>query len=378
MKQPHWLRVALAVGAVAWGANQFVPLLLVYRDDLGISAATAQATFGLYAAGLAPGLLVGGPFSDRHGRRAVLTAALVASVSASALLLVGGHGVGWLFAGRLVAGVASGAAFSAGSAWIKELSPPAAGARRATVAMTAGFAASPLAAGVLAQWMPARTLVPYVPHLVLATVAIPLIARQSDTAVRTAPSGERTAVLHDPRFRRVVAPLAPWVFGSAAIPLAYLPALVLHRLGGRALIFAAVVATLTALAGIAVQSLARRLDRGDRPTLLAGALGTVTVGLLVAAAAAAATSLPLIVLAALVLGAGYGCCQVCGLLEVQRLAPPGQLAGMTAAYQALSYTGFALPFLLAAVAGVVAPQTGLVALAGAAALTLLVTTRAAL
>jgi hypothetical protein len=51
---------------------------------------------------------------------------------------------------------------------------------------------------------------------------------------------------------------------------------------------------------------------------------------------------------------------------------------MTAAYQALSYTGFALPFLLAAVAGVVAPQTGLVALAGAAALTLLVTTRAAL
>jgi len=168
------------------------------------------------------------------------------------------------------------------------------------------------------------------------------------------------------------------VFGSAAIPLAYLPALVQHRLGGRALIFAAVVATLTALAGIAVQSLARRLDRGDRPTLLAGALGTVTVGLLVAAAAAAATSLPLIVLAALVLGAGYGCCQVCGLLEVQRLAPPGQLAAMTAAYQALSYTGFALPFLLAAVAGVVAPQTGLVALAGAAALTLLVTTRAAL
>ena len=156
----------------------------------------------------------------------------------------------------------------------------------------------------------------------LATIAIPLIARQSDTPVRNAPSGERAAVLHDRRFRRVVAPLAPWVFGTAAIPLAYLPALVQHRLGGRALIFAAVVATLTALSGIAVQSLARRLDRDDRPYLLAGALGTVTVGMLVAAAAAAATSLPLIVLAALVLGAGYGCCQVCGLLEVHVLHRP--------------------------------------------------------
>src|SRR3954468_6814718 len=139
-----WVRVAIAVGAVAWGANQFVPLLLVYRDALGISSATAEATFGLYAFGLVPGLLLGGPFSDRHGRRVVLVAALVASVLASGLLLVGGQGVMWVFAGRLVAGIASGTAFSAGAAWLKELSPDGTGARRATVAMTAGFAASPL------------------------------------------------------------------------------------------------------------------------------------------------------------------------------------------------------------------------------------------
>jgi predicted MFS family arabinose efflux permease len=373
----QWLRVAFAVSAVAWGANQFVPLLLVYRDDLGISSATAQATFGLYAAGLVPGLLVGGPFSDRHGRRPVLIAALVASVVASGLLLVGGRGVGWLFVGRLVAGIASGAAFSAGSAWLKELSPPASGARRATVAMTTGFAASPIAAGLLAEWAPARTIVPYFPHLILATAAIPLVAGQPEPSSRKGPPARRAAVLHDQRFRSVVAPLAPWVFGSAAIPLAYLPALVQNQLGGRALIFAALLATLTALAGIAVQSLARRLDSSDRPHLLAAALGIVTVGLLVAAGAAEAMSLALIVLAALILGAGYGCCQVCGLLEVQQLAPPDQLAGMTAAYQALSYTGFALPFLLASTAGVIAPQIGLCVLAGLAAFTLLATRRAA-
>jgi hypothetical protein len=306
-------------------------------------------------------------------------ASLVASLVATGLLLGGGRGVGWLLFGRLVAGVASGAgaAFSAGSAWLKELSPAGFGARRATIAMTAGFAASPFVAGVLAQWAPERTIVPYLPHLVFASIAIVLIGGQPDGSARTTTGRRRSAVLRDKRFRSVVVPLAPWVFGSAAIPLAFLPGLVQSRLGGRALLFAAVVGTLTPLAGIAVQSVARRLDSPERPTLLVAALGIVTVGMLVAALAAREASLTLIVAAALVLGAGYGCCQVFGLLEVQRLAPPDQLAGMTAAYQALSYTGFALPFVLASIAAVVAPQASLFALAGLAAVTLLATTRAA-
>jgi hypothetical protein len=49
---------------------------------------------------------------------------------------------------------------------------------------------------------------------------------------------------------------------------------------------------------------------------------------------------------------------------------------MTAVYQALSYLGFALPYLLAALAGAVPPATGLLLLAGLAALTLAFTARA--
>jgi MFS family permease len=178
------------------------------------------------------------------------------------------------------------------------------------------------------------------------------------------------------RFRTVVTPLAPWVFGVVAVGIAYLPGLVEHRLGGYVLIFCTLVTLLGAAAGIAVVPVARRVARGGSRRLLTTALGIVIAGLVVAAGAAAATD-PLLVLASVVvLGAGYGCCQVCGLTEVQRIARPDNLAGLTAAYQAISYLGLAAAVPLAAVDRVVPPSVLLIGLAALAALTLVLTIRA--
>jgi MFS family permease len=376
---PAWPRAGVAVAAVGWGANQFAPLLLVYRAGLGLSAATVEATFGMYALGLIPSLLLCGPLSDRYGRRRVMVPALLASMLASALLMaggaVGGRAIGLLFAGRLVAGIASGAAFGSGAAWIKELSAadPITGGhpgpRRVTVAMTAGFAGGPLAAGLLAQWAPDPTLVPYLPHLALCGLGLLLALSVPETRTAGAPN-TRTSAPWPKAFNSRVLPLAPWVFGSAAIALAYLPGLVETRLGGSALAFTAVVTTLTALAGIVVQPLARRVDRPGTPRLAATAMAIVVAGLLLSAAAATARRPALVLLAALVLGAGYGCCQVCGLLTVQRLAAPERLASLTAVYQAVSYSGFALPFLLSALDHTVSPGVLLLAVAASAGLTL--------
>jgi predicted MFS family arabinose efflux permease len=358
-----WLRAGIAVAAVGWGANQFAPLLLLYQARLGLSAATVEATFGLYALGLMPALLVGGLLADRHGRRTVLLPALIASVIAGALLIAAGNTPGLLFAGRLIAGIASGAAFSSGTAWVKELAPAGTGARRLTIAMTAGFAAGPLVAGMLAQWAPLPTVLPYLPQLVLALIAIPLVLGTRETATGQRGIGLRLPALRDPRFRRVVVPLAPWVFGSASIALAYLPGLV-----SGSLVFAAVTATLTGLAGIAIQPLARRPDPLPLRRI---ALAIVVLGLLVSALAAGLAQPVLVVVSALVLGAGYGACLVCSLLEVQRIAGPAELAGLTAIYQAISYLGFAAPFVLAALAPLVAPSLLLLIVAALAALTLL-------
>jgi MFS family permease len=64
---PTALWVVLFV--VAFGTNVPTPLLLVYRDALGLSATALTGAFGLYAAGLVPMLLLAGPASDRFGRR---------------------------------------------------------------------------------------------------------------------------------------------------------------------------------------------------------------------------------------------------------------------------------------------------------------------
>src|SRR6266702_3299501 len=176
------------------------------------------------AVGLIRGLLVAGRWSDTHGRRPVAIGSAALSLAASISLLAGAQIPAFLFAGRLLAGISSGAAFSAGTAWLREASlppfgdaaPPAAG-RRAAVAMTAGFAIGPLSAGMIAQWAPAPTSVAYLPHIALMLAVLFAVRYTPETwqptprsIVHLSNSGITSA-----SFRSLVAPMAP---GSSAGP----------------------------------------------------------------------------------------------------------------------------------------------------------------
>ena len=183
----QWRWPALTMFTVGYGANQFVPLLAVYRRTLGLSDIQATAIFGVYALGLIPGLLLGGRASDRFGRRILMIGFAALSLLASAVLAGGQWGAGWLYAGRLLTGVVSGTVFTIGTAWVKELSDDAApgtGARRAAIALTAGFGVGPLVAGTLAQWAPAPLLLPYLLHLLLTLVVLAVLPRAPETHPR--------------------------------------------------------------------------------------------------------------------------------------------------------------------------------------------------
>jgi hypothetical protein len=273
------------------------------------------------------------------------------SVAASVALAAAGHGVGLLFAGRLLAGLSSGAMFSAGTAWLRELSAldgdagRHASARRTVVAMTAGFAFGPLVAGLLAQWAPDAGVVPYLPHIALAVAVAALVRLAPETVAARAPRAGRPTLprCSRERFRRVVVPTAPWVFAAPAIAFALLPSAVGadHATDGTA--FVAAITALTAFSGVAVQPVGRRLGPNAR---LAGLL-VLAAGLGLAAVTVAAGLVWLLVPCAIVLGCAYGLSLVAGLVEVQRLAGEDGLARLTAVFYAFTYLGFAAPYLLA-------------------------------
>lgn len=342
--------------AVGWGANQFSPMLLAYRDELGMSAQARALLFALYAVGLIPALLIGGSASDRWGRRAVVVPFVALSPVATALLMIWSDWIPGLALARLLAGLSSGVVFGAASAWMADLSADDAagtGARRAALSLSAGFGLGPLVAGVLAEISAHPLVVPYVPHLVLGMVALVVLLPAPGPAPQAAvhrPLVSLPRVTRGRRFLLTVAPIAPWVFGCVAISFAYLPSVVDLPTSG-AVAFAGILTGVALGTGVAVQPLARRLD--DRRPLLAGRVGMLSAcaGLLVGVAAVTADSRVLLLVAAPLFGAGYGCGLVSGLREVERLAPPDERGAVVAVFYGLTYLGFFAPYLLGAVAG---------------------------
>jgi hypothetical protein len=360
-----WWRVAPIVFALAWGGNHFSPLLLLYRQQEGYSQVVVDLLFAAYIVGIIPGFLISGPFSDRFGRKPLLVVGAVLGLVGSAILGLGAASVPLLAGGRLVSGLSVAAAMVVGSSWIKELSggrPGPVAARRASLTLTAGFGIGPAASGVLAQWGPAPTELPYAIHLVLTVGcgAVLLTARETRVAgpLRLAlPRGVRG------RFLGVVVPAAPWVFGCASVAFAVTPAALVGRLGDGAIAYATLLAVVALLFGAGVQPFAARIGAATGGRQLAVGLVVATVGVLAAALVAATQQPWLGVPAAAVLGAGYGICLVSGLTEVQRIAPPAELAGLTAVYYSATYVGFTFPVLLAALTAVAPEALLLVGLA---------------
>jgi hypothetical protein len=351
-----WVRLAMILFGVGWGANQFSSLLGTYRLVLGLSESTTALLFGIYAVGLVPGLLLGGPAADRWGRGRVLLPAALASAAATVLLIGGFWVQAALFAGRFVAGIATGGVLAAGTAWMKELSSaphdpdarPTAGAHRAALAISAGFGCGPLIAAAIAQWAPSPLVTAYLPHLTIMVAAFPLVSGLPETVLP--PPGRKHLRLRSaarPEFARVVAPLAPWVFGAPSVALAVLPGVVMPSIGRLATLFAGVTAGVTLGAGVLVQPSARRL--GSRSPLAVAGVGLLAIaaGMALSAVVAVTQSPALVLFTALVLGSGYGLCLVFGLTEVAMIADRDELASLTAVFYALTYVGFAAPYVIA-------------------------------
>lgn len=356
-----WMRVSAALFAVAWGGNEFTPLLVMYRQIDQMSAFSVNVLLGAYVLGIVPALLLGGPLSDRYGRRPLFVPAPIIAIAGSTLLAVGASSMPLLFAGRVLSGIALGLVMAVGTSWVKELSEPpfttravdGRGASRAALALTFGFALGAGFAAALGQFGPIPTASPYLLHIALTLVALVLLWAAPESRPRRDTSGPLLADLRIPtamhrRFLLVVVPMAPWVFGTAASAYAILPGLMMSQAPGLQIGVSGLLCVVALGCGVAVQRFAAKVDTPLSARGIGIALTVTVPAMILAAVAVSLNSLAWAFVAAAALGAAYGMLLVGGLREIQRIAGPRDLAGLTAVYYSLTYLGFFIPAILAA------------------------------
>ena len=103
---------AITFTSLYLAAGALTPLLVVYKDQWKFPASLLTLAFAVYAIGFLAALLTLGSLSDHIGRRPVLIGALIIQLASNVMFLVAPD-IGWVIAGRIVQGVAGGAATTA-------------------------------------------------------------------------------------------------------------------------------------------------------------------------------------------------------------------------------------------------------------------------
>jgi len=352
----RWIPVSLAVFASAWGGNEFTPLLVMYRENGALSDVAVDGLLFTYVLGIVPALLIGGPLSDRLGRRPLMFPAPIFAALGSLLLALGSESLLLMSLGRVFSGVALGLSMAVGGSWIAEISRRAGAANRAAtraaMSLTAGFGLGAGLAAVLAQWAPWPHVLAYAVNIALSLIALVLLPRAPETRERTAGAGSlvddlKIAGLAHPRFLFIVLPVAPWVFGACATAYAIIPSLMTDKTSSAPIAFAGLCCLLGLGVGFGIQIIGRRIDRPGTVRGAGIALILVAAGMGLSVLTAQTLTIWVSLVAAAVLGCGYGMAVLSGLLEVQRLASADNLAGLTAVFYSATYLGFAMPMLLA-------------------------------
>lgn len=355
-----WLPAALASMSVAWGGNQFTPLLGPYETLRGLEQITVNMLLFAYVGGIVPALFLAARLQRRFAPRSLVSGAVALGLVSSILLASAGDHVAMLVTGRVLSGAALASGMVNGGAWIRRLVISVGGmtsasltttARVSALSLTAGFGLGAGAAGLVAYVAPAPLVSAYLPHMLLAvtTLAV-LVATRHRTVVEapTSPStpGPRGGRRPPARLVLAVLPVAPWIFGSLGLAYAVLPQRMAVTRGPVSVLYLTLLCTTALACGFLVQQAVRRTRsplRFPAPTI-----GMVLViGTLVVAAARLSVLGPVELWGmSAVLGTAYGLVISGSLVRIQLVSPPNTEALLTALLYTFAYTGFGLPVTL--------------------------------
>jgi predicted MFS family arabinose efflux permease len=347
--------LALAGTAVAFtslylAAGSLTPLLVVYRLVWKFPPSMLTLAFAAYAIGFLVAVLILGSLSDHIGRRPVLIAALIVQLASNLLFLVAPD-IGWVIAGRIVQGIASGAATSAFTAAMVELAPEQKkrlGTILGSVSLTGGLAAGSLLAGLAIQFTPAANSIIFIALIALTVIGGVVVVFSPET-MRRNPGALRSMI------PRVSIPLAARKEFAAAAPVVAAVWMLAGLSGGIApsmvrSVFHLDSGLLDGLAGFVAPAVSAiiglsfaRVD--SRRAMTIGIYASI-VGALGIIGGVFAGSLAVMIIGQAIAGVGFGACFTAALRLLFPLALARQRAGVVAAIYVVSYVAFGLPIIV--------------------------------
>jgi MFS family permease len=327
------------------------PMYSVWQQEWGFSAVTLTAIFGVYAVALLFSLLFFGGLSDHLGRRPMLLVALGIQIAAMLLFLVA-VGVGWLFAARVLQGVATGLAQATLGALLLDLEPrgrTGLGALVNSNAATLGLGVGALGSALLVQYAPAPTRGVYVLLVVLFVAGTAAALAFPETVTRNRPAGGflRPQVGIPVQVRGAFLAAAPcivalWALGGLYFSLG--PSLARDIAGSESHVIGGVLLFLLSVSGTVATLALRRVE--SRRLMVGGCLALVA-GVAVTLGGVAAGSVVLLLLGTTVAGAGFGIAFLGSYRLLVTLAGPDERGRLISAIFLLSYLSFCLPTLAA-------------------------------
>ena len=342
-----WL-IAYAFAVTMLGTTLPTPLYVIYQAQWHFSTSLITLIFAVYAVGVLVALLGAGRSSDQVGRRPVLWAAIALSI-ASAVTFILAPSVGWLFLGRVLSGLSAGLMTGTATAALTETARARSGHHASLVATTAnmgGLGLGPLLAGLLAQYAPQPTVLPFVVQLGLAAVAGLGLFVVPETVT------ERSAL--SLKFRGLGIPeagkaefIAAGIAGFAAFSLLGLFSSLVptflsdalhdtsHAVAGAVVFLAFAVAACTQLAGSRLPS---------RPVMLAG-LAVFLAALALIVAGLSAASMPLFLGGTVVSGVAVGAVFMGSLATANRVAPAESRGQVISTFFVFAYVGLTVPVI---------------------------------
>ncbi|KAA2261595.1 MFS transporter [Solihabitans fulvus] len=353
-----WM-LAATLGLLMFASAAPSPMYAVYQQAWGFSPIVLTAVYAANALALLVTLLFVGSLSDHLGRRPVLLVAMIVEL-VGMVVFAEAHGVGWLVAGRVLQGVATGLATGAISATLIDLQPTGSrlGALLTNVASSGGIAVGALGSGLLVAYGPNPTGLVYWLLTAAFVLALAGIAAMPETVTRDGGAlkslAPKVAVPRETRgafFALLPSIAATWALGGLYLALGgSLVRAQLHLSSPLAggLVIVVLQGTASVMAVLARDwSPDKALRRG--PWWLIGGVALALLGLRLESAW-------LFYLASAVAGIGFGPSFSGALRTLTGLAPAARRAEMVTAIYTVSYLALSVP---AVAAGIAVAQVGL-------------------